>query len=150
LKAIFAYAIYGFENIARNTDTSVNIREEQFHWAIENNKLIFFGCGISKDITMLESFYSLYYYRYGLISTIIYLIMLMITAYTAYKITKHENNNNEISVFYLSLFVFFLISPIGLLNSCNQNIPKISFLFYGLIGLIFNKYQTIKSKNNNN
>jgi hypothetical protein len=145
LKDIFTYAIYGFKNIARNTDISMNTREDQFYWAIENNKLVLFGGGLSKNIMMLESFYSLYYYRYGLLSTIVYLLMLIITAHTAYKITKHEVNS-QISIFYLSLFVFFLISPIGLLNSCNQNIPKTSFLFYGLIGLIFNKYQTIKSK----
>jgi hypothetical protein len=146
LKELIGYAIYGFINISRGSDISVDIRSEQLLFAINNNKSILFGSGISKGITQLESFYSLYYYRYGLISISVYLIMLINTAIVSYRIAKYETVNLKIKIFYLSLFVFFLISPVGLLNSNHQDTPKISFLFYGLIGLVYNKYHYIKNK----
>jgi hypothetical protein len=146
LRTMLHYAIVGLEAMSRGNNNSVNTRELQVYWAIENNKLIFLGSGISKNIMMLESFYAQYYYRYGLISIITYTIMLIVTASASYKIAKYENVNKKISIFYYSLFVFFIISPIGLLSSCHQDSPKISFLFYGLIGLVFNKYHYLKTK----
>ena len=143
LKQLIGYAIYGFINISRGSDIPVNIRTEQLFFAFNNNKSILFGSGISKGLTQLESFYSLYYYRYGLISISVYLAMLINTAIIAYHIAQNVVNLKT-KIFYLSLFVFFLISPVGLLNSNHQDTPKISFLFYGLIGLVYNKYHYIK------
>lgn len=145
LRHMFPYAFYGFESIWEGESNSVNTRREQIEWALANNHLVLIGGGISKDLKMLESFYSLYYYRYGIIGVCIYLIIPIITAYAAYQISKKEYNNKKLSSFYLSLCVFYLVTPIALSSSCHQDTPKISFLFYGLIGLVYNKYFTLKA-----
>ena len=94
---------------------------------------------------MLESFYALYYYRYGIIGIALSLIITLYTALIAYKIAKKEYyGNRNVSFFYYSLFLFYLISPLATSSSCHMDSPKISFLFYGLMGLVYAKYSKIK------
>jgi hypothetical protein len=147
LKTTLGYAIGGLESLAVGENQSVNGRSEQIQWAIENNKFILIGAGIGKNIRMLESFYSLYYYRYGLIGVLLYLTIPFTAAFIAYRIAiKEFKANKRTAVFYLSLFVYYAVSPIGLLSSCNQDTPKTAFLFYGLIGFIFHKYSVVKKQ----
>jgi hypothetical protein len=83
LKTTFGYAIGGLESFAIGKNQSASIRTEQIQWAIKNNKFIFAGAGIGKNVRMLESFYSLYYYRYGLIGVLLYLTIPFATAFVA-------------------------------------------------------------------
>lgn len=144
LRIIFSYAINGLESMSEGNNRSVNTRTEQIGWAIDHNSIILIGQGISKKLFFPESFYALYYYRYGLIGIIAYLILPLLTAATSYKIAKKESSN-KISIFYFSLSIFYLITPIGILSSCHQDTPKISLLFYGLMGLVFRKSASIKT-----
>jgi hypothetical protein len=143
LRDTFSYAVKGLEAISEDKNKSVNARQLQMEWVLRNNKIIFLGYGISKDVIMLESFYSLYYYRYGLIGIILLLSLTTVTAIRAYKIAIWEYKNIYISSFYFCLFIFYIATPIELLGSCNQDSPKISLSFYGLIGMVFNKYAVI-------
>lgn len=145
LREILAYAFYGFESILEGTNNSVGTRASQLYWAFKNNDLFLIGGGIGKGEMMLESFYSLYYYRYGVIGIMLYLLIPLRTAILAYRIAqKEEYVNVKQSIFYYSLFVFYLITPLAVISSCHQDTPKISFLFYGLIGLVYNKYHSFK------
>lgn len=137
VKQILDYAFMGFDAMLRGKSNSLRLRSEQLIWALENNDLWLFGGGIGKGEIMLESFYSLYFYRYGIVGMLIYVVMVMIIAKNAYTIArKEEKSNLRISIFYYSLFVFYLITPVALSSSCHQDTTKISFLFYGLMGLI--------------
>jgi cbb3-type cytochrome oxidase subunit 3 len=145
LRLILGYAITGFEMMSEGTNNSVNIRQNQIIWTIESQKHVVFGAGIGKANIekygiWLESLYALYYYRYGLIALLIYLGIIMTTAVFAYKIAKKESFSRKISTFYYSLFVFYLITPIGVLSGCSQDTPKVSLLFYGIMGLVHKKY----------
>jgi hypothetical protein len=145
LKTTFGYAVGGLESLAVGKNQSVNARQGQIQWAIENNEFVLVGAGIGKNVKMLESFYSLYYYRYGITGVLLYLTIPFAAAFTAYKIAKEEfKAGRRTAAFYLSLFVYYAVSPVGLLSSCNQDTPKTAFLFYGLIGFIFHKYSTMK------
>jgi hypothetical protein len=147
LKTTFGYAIGGLESMTVGENQSVNNREGQIQWVIENNKFILIGAGIGKNVRMLESFYSLYYYRYGLLGILLYLTIPVVTALTSYRIAKKEFKvNKQLAAFYLGLFVYYAVSPIGLLSSCNQDTPKTAFLFYGFIGFVFHKYGVIKKQ----
>lgn len=145
LIVMFEYAIKGFRNILNGTSNSADARTDQLSWALQNNSLILIGGGIGKGEMMLESFYSLYYYRFGIIGISFYLLMIFIVARKAYIVAKYERII-KMRIFYYSLFVFYLLTPIALASSCHQDTPKISFLFYGMIGLICNKYSIQKSK----
>jgi hypothetical protein len=149
LKSILTYSIGGLESIVEGGgNQSVNIRSSQIQWALENNGQVIIGAGIGKGVIMLESFYSLYYYRYGLSGVLFYLCIPLATAIAAYKIAKKEYKiNQRIAFFYLSLCVYYIVFPVSILSSCNQDTPKTAFLFYGLIGLVFYKYNVIKNEN---
>lgn len=141
IRTTFAYAITGFELMITGNNNSVNTRQGQIDWALENNEFIFIGGGISKGVNrLLESFYSLYYYRTGLIGVLIFIGILIYTTFSAYKLSKMESHKkNSTAIFYSSLCVFYLVTPIGLLSSCHHDNPKICLLFYSLMALIHRK-----------
>ena len=140
-----SYAVNGLELMMQGENNSVNIRQSQVQWVVENNPYGLIGAGIGKGVIMLESFYALYYYRYGIIGIALSLIITLYTALIAYKIAKKEYyGNRNVSFFYYSLFIFYLITPLATSSSCHMDSPKISFLFYGLMGLVYAKYSKIK------
>ncbi len=140
------YAISGLELMLEGNNNSVNIRQNQVEWAIDNNPYIIIGAGIGKGEIMLESFYSLYYYRYGIIGIMLSILFTVYTAHKAYKIAQKEYRNNLIiSILYYALFIFYLITPIATLSSCHMDSPKISYLFYGIMGMIHLKHSKLNN-----
>ena len=79
----------------------------------------------------------MYYYRYGILGIALFIFLSLYTSLLSYKIAKNEDNNN--AMFYYALFVFYLITPMAIVSSCHQDTPKISLIFYGLIGLVHRK-----------
>lgn len=142
LRDTFAYAFSGIESMASGSNNSVNTRAAQLDWALENNHFTIIGAGIGKEEMMLESFYSLYYYRYGILGIGLFLFLSLYTSLLSYRIAKNENDNN--ALLYYTLFVFYLITPMAIMSSCHQDTPKISLVFYGLIGLVHRKYEELK------
>ena len=140
-----SYAVNGFDTMLEGNNNSVNTRKAQIDWAIENNSLWLLGSGIGKGEIMLESFYALYYYRYGFIGVVIFIAIVMHIAYRSMQIAK-SYPNNRYSIFFYSLAVFYFITPLSVMSSCHMDTPKISFLFYGLIGLVLNKFSHIQTK----
>lgn len=146
LSKTLSYAFTGIEAMSEGNNNSVNVRGSQIAWAIDNNKLMLFGCGIGKGEIMLESFYALYYYRYGLIGCFAFLFMVLYMAFRSFQIAK-SYKNKEYAVFFYALSVFYFISPLSIMSSCHMDTPKISFLFYGLMGLILNKSSKLNTSN---
>jgi hypothetical protein len=142
----FPYAYSGIDAMIEGNNNSVNNRASQIDWAIENNVFVFIGAGISKGVMIQESFYSLYYYRYGIVGICLYLILIFYISLKSYKIAGIEflRRNDRLGIIYLSLSLFYAITPIALLSSVHQDTPKISLLFYGLMGLVLNKHSTLK------
>lgn len=73
------YLTTGVERYILNWDEnlvgggSLAVRAGQVVWAFENNPLIIVGAGIGKAYNpLLESWYALYYYRYGLVGILFY------------------------------------------------------------------------------
>ena len=140
-----SYAIDGFSLMLQGENNSVNVRQSQVQWVIENNPYLIIGAGIGKGEIMLESLYSLYYYRYGALGLLLSLGIMINTGIKAYKVAQKEYRANlSISLFYYSLSIFYFISPIATLSSCHMDSPKISFIYYGFMGMIFAKYKKIK------
>ena len=137
LRDTFTYAFSGIESMASGSNNSVNTRATQLDWALENSLFMIIGSGIGKEEMILESFYSLYYYRYGILGIALFIFLSLYTSLLSYKIAKNEDNNN--AMFYYALFVFYLITPMAIVSSCHQDTPKISLIFYGLIGLVHRK-----------
>ena len=139
------YAVEGFMTMADGQNNSVNIRQMQVEWAVDNNPFVVLGAGIGKGEMMLESFYSLYYYRYGLCGVAMSLLLTLHTAWVAYVVASKEYySHRKLSYFYFSLSVFYALTPLATLSSCHMDSPKISLIFYGLMGLVYAKYATMK------
>lgn len=80
LTARFDYLWYGVQNyllgFMQNMDgeNSLGYRVDQIQWAFENNENMLIGAGVGKYYQpYLESFISLFYYRYGLVGIFLYL-----------------------------------------------------------------------------
>lgn len=143
----FAYASQGLQSIMDGEGGTVKTRLWQIDWAINNNPLVLLGGGIGKNEIMLESLYGLYYYRYGFIGLAIFLFVIFYTSKSAYKIAnslQSKSENSELSVFYYALSIFYFVTPLALSSSCHHDTPKVSILFYGLMGLVHAKYNKIK------
>lgn len=153
IRMTFLYAIEGIERISEGESGSTQIRMEQILWAITNNRLFLIGNGIGKGEILLESLYALYYYRYGLIGLTLFMFLCIFAAYKAYVLGKYFWRYNSLwAKYYYGISVFYLMTPIGTMSSCHQDMPKVSFIFYAGIGLIMYrsnslKKDIIKSKN---
>jgi hypothetical protein len=142
---ILYYSLDGIPAMLEGRNGSANGRMEQIRWAVENNQIVIIGQGIGKkNHNLLESFYSMYYYRYGLLGMLTFLVFTVITGIKSYAIAVMEYATPKISCFYLALFVFYCTAPIWLLSGTHHDTPKNSLLFYGLMGLVFCKYTSLK------
>lgn len=139
------YALNGLEEMSRGESRSLGTRSAQLEWAIDNNYIGFIGLGVGKSQILLESLYALYYYRYGIIGICLVLGLIFYSSYCSYKVSLMKNIRHR--VLYEALFVFFLINPLALTSSCHQDMPKTSLIFYGMVGLIFNRYNFYKTIN---
>lgn len=88
---------------------SLGARYTQLLWALDNNCSIIVGCGIGKsENRYLESFYALYYYRYGLLGLLIYAFAWSIPLF----LVNEKNDRVWYFGFLLSLFILSLSSVI--------------------------------------
>lgn len=88
LRETLAYAFSGIESMTSGSNNSVNTRAAQLDWALENNLFIIIGSGIGKEEMILESFYSLYYYRYGALGIALFLFLSFYTSLLSYRIAE--------------------------------------------------------------
>ncbi len=147
----FSYAYIGLSALLKNGvdlsgegGGSANLRFNQFIWVIENGDSIpLIGSGIDADGVLLESLYSLYLYRYGLIFLILFFILVCKLIITSYRLGGYYRlKNNNLSTLFYSLFLFYLLTPVALLSSASHDVPRLALIFYGGAGLIFlNKYK---------
>lgn len=144
----FTYAVQGFEAIVEGNSASSGNRINQIVWAFRNSDTLLFGSGIGKSEILLESFYSLYPYRLGLIFVLVYLFIILKTSVWSFKISKYFNYGTNEFCFYRALFAYYLIFPIAVLSSAHQDTPKVAFFFYGFIGLIVNRHIYLKKNSN--
>lgn len=148
LRQILAYAFTGLESMLEGNSNSLNTRESQISWAIDNNHIALFGFGIGKSDILLESLYALYYYRYGVIGIISFILLSFYSGLVSWKVSK--STKGELKFFYEALSVFFIVNPIALSSSCHQDAPKTSLIFYGLMGMVFYRYQYLKYRSRSN
>jgi hypothetical protein len=76
----FPYLVNGINAFIFNFDSnigtgnSLDARLSQFYWALDNNNNIFIGEGILKsEVRLLESWFALYYFRYGILGMASYI-----------------------------------------------------------------------------
>lgn len=150
----FSYAYEGLSwlfrrgvDISGHGEGSANIRIAQMIWAIEHQWSIpVVGAGIGKEEILLESVYALYYYRYGWIGCAAFAALLIIAILRSSRIsmTFHRAKDHAASSFYFGLAMFFLLSPLALISSASHDTPRLGFVFYSCLGLLFATSQRLR------
>ena len=145
LKYALPYLVNGLtillEKGVSDTDGgSFNIRYQQLIFVYESQKEFpFFGVGIGKEYArLLESYYALYFYRYGLIGILISIfifITFFILSLRAYNISVKEMEYKSASLF-LSMHLWMYSFPIMALSSAIHDQVKIALFFYGGLGVL--------------
>lgn len=132
-------------------DASTQTRVEQiktmlFYW--KNN--IWFG--YPKLYIIIENSYAHYLYNYGIVGSVLYMLLFYIIAYSAY--VKHKcftkDRDEEKIAISLSMFVFSSSVFIYALGSSPTDANKSSYLFFLIIGIYFGMCDRDKNKNGKN
>lgn len=156
-KTNFGYLYSGLsflisKGISATGTGSANIRFQQLLWAWDHQDTIpLFGVGIGKGSdVLLESFYALYLYRYGLIGIFLYVLIalaFLILSYRAYKLF-YKIQRMDIACFFMAYHIFIVSLPVSSLSSVVTDQPRIALLYYGLGGILCRiaKDRTFNSK----
>lgn len=142
ISGVNAYILNLPEHLTRNTG-SVGVRMSQIRFVIENNPYIFVGAGIGKGYTgHLESFYALYYYRYGILGIAIYSLVWISGLIFSWRAMRHAQGVGDIycAGFFLGFVGFVFVLPILSLSSVITDQPTLYALFYTLLGVVFSYY----------
>jgi hypothetical protein len=141
----FSYLFSGLELFLSGEDSGTLVtRLSQFHHivdGVENNIFTFiFGNGINKStVRYLESFYMMYQYRFGIIGSVFFMILYFALpiyySFKAYKNTIYLNY--DINVLFLSVFIWFAITPIACVGNSFMDIPRVNFIYFFLYGLSY-------------
>lgn len=127
-------------------ENSLGYRVEQILWAFTENQFVLIGAGIGKGYNeYLESWVSLFYYRYGLIGMFLYITLwfapLMIACYAMYRKSKIQPTHLAVAVFSLSL-------PFLSFSSVMTDQIQVAAIYYAILGVAYTessmKWRTAK------
>lgn len=130
------------EHLAKDSG-SVGVRMSQIRFVIENNPHVLIGAGIGKGYTgSLESFYALYYYRYGILGMAIYSLFWISGLRFSWRSMRHAQKEGKAywSGFFLGFVAFLMVLPILSLSSVVTDQPILYPLFYTLLGIVYSYY----------
>jgi len=130
--------------------SSMSIRQEQFQTALnlaKDNPLVFlFGNGPAKSsMEYVESMYTYFFFRYGVIGFILYFLFPLCLGITLlFNILKTIGKNNKNYPFFLALLLWFLCIPICSIGNNLTEQVRVSFLYYGTLGIITKAYVDLR------
>ena len=130
------------EHLAKDSG-SVGVRMSQIRFVIENNPYVLIGAGIGKGYAgSLESFYALYYYRYGILGMAIYSLLWISGLRFSWRSMRYAQMEGKDywSGFFLGLVAFLMVLPILSLSSVITDQPILYPLFYTLLGIVYSYY----------
>ncbi len=123
---------------------SANIRAFQLLWALENNVTYgFLGSGIGKGYSpSLESFYSLYIYRYGFFGIFLYVMVGVVFFVVSFRISRQvaSERDSDAFSFFMMMHVFVMVLPIVSLSSVITDQFAFIYFYYGFMGISFKFY----------
>lgn len=118
---------------------SMTTRLDQIQWALDNNSLIILGGGINKEeARLLESWYALYYYRYGMLGMLAYAIFwfsIMRLAFNNFLLYRFANCPAT-SSFNLTVVTIISVFPLFALSFPITDSPLIICFFYSIVAVV--------------
>lgn len=139
------YLIGGLERLAiQRSQSSLDERVRQFGVVVglwEHSSLVaLFGNGISKSsMDLLESAYVFYLFRYGIIGILlIFLLPLLVGIGTAAAALGRKPAQGKVVV--MAALVWFLSLFVASVGNSFTEMPRLSFLYYFMIGFVLRYY----------
>jgi hypothetical protein len=141
----------GFD-LSGNSVSSHNIRLNQILNALNLQfEVPLIGRGIgSEEGIALESIYSMYIYRYGVISLVLFFVLLGTILHRLSYLARVFKHNDTISSFIMSLTCFYFLSPLALTSSASHDTIRLAVVFYGFTAIIFAIYKKEKTNDRTN
>jgi hypothetical protein len=117
---------------------SLAARAGQIAWALEHNQVILLGAGIGKGYNpLLESWYALYYYRYGLVGIFLYLSVwggFWVHSLTRLRQVRCSMDRDAVSL-VVGLNIFLVGLPVVSFSSVITDQVFLIPIYYGLLGV---------------
>lgn len=140
------YVLHWQENLTGGG--SLAARARQIAWAVEHNHLVVVGAGIGKAYNpLLESWYALYYYRYGLAGMLLYVGVW--GGYFLYSLRwlrrVRLTLDGEAGSFVVGLNIFLVGLPVVSFSSVITDQIFLIPFYYGLLGVGVGIIATAKS-----
>lgn len=138
----FSYLVLAYERfLAGEEIRSGSIRKEQFmlavKYAVNNPMILLFGNGPAKDVMeFVESVYTYYFFRYGVVGFItVFLLPLFLVIRACYKIICKVSVSSEYFPFFSALFIWFITIPFSSIGNNFTEQIRLSFFYYMMVGL---------------
>ena len=142
---LFPYLVKGItylfeKGVSESGDNSFSTRYQQILFALNSQDMIpLLGAGIGKGYArLMESYYALYLFRYGIIGIALSLFiffLFFIFAFRSYKRLLEAKRYRAASLF-LAMHLWMYSFPILSLSSVVQDQVKMAFFFYGSLGIM--------------
>lgn len=125
-------------------DRSGKIRIDQLAFALEragNPLILLFGNGPAKDLMeFVESIYTYYFFRYGLLGLFIYFSQLSVGVVLAFKLLKRAGPRDRNFVFYVAIFIWLVSIPLQSIGNNFTEQIRLSLFYYTILGSIISGY----------
>jgi hypothetical protein len=126
------------------SNKTIAIRYEQFLFAVEQQgKIPLIGIGIGKAVLMPETFYTMYYYRVGIIGICIHFGFIIYSIYWSLYFAKkysqlkiYNKNITAIYEIFLSIAIYFMSFFISYFSSAVNDQTRSGFIFYILFSIL--------------
>ncbi len=144
------YLIGGIERlIVEGRQSSLDERLRQLDVIVDgasaNVWIALFGNGVSKDVMpLVESSYAFFLFRYGVAGlVIVFFLPLAVTLWVLGRVLVEVEQRDKFIP--MAIFVWFAALPIASIGNNFTEQPKISFLYYFLMGLAIRYYFIAKA-----
>lgn len=154
----FSYLTKSFVEIIErgnlnSLDGATSIRKDQFEYAFElamNNPItLVFGNGAAKaHMEFVESMYTYYIFRYGILGLMLYFVMPMVLGIKcAIQCLKQIDSRDRLYPMYLALLIWLICLPICAIGNNLTEQVRISFLYYSSLGILARSTVLLKDVN---
>jgi hypothetical protein len=143
------YLVGGIERLLQEgRQSSLDVRLRQLEvitaMAAQDVWIALFGNGVSKDVMpLVESSYAFFLFRYGVVGfLIVFVLPLLVVLWILIRMLLEVRSDQKYLA--MAVLVWFVTLPVASIGNSFTEQPKISFLFYFLMGLGIRYYYLAK------
>lgn len=136
-------------------DGATSTRQDQLLYAFDlarkNPVVLLFGNGAAKNhMEFVESTYTYYIFRYGLIGLLLYFLVPWVLAIgCSIRCLKRINYKHSLFPFYAAILIWLLCLPVCSIGNNLTEQVRVSFLYYSTLGIVVRSVVILRPSNSN-